>query len=76
MCGRSMVLMVCCLLGCADEGGYRYYRNGASAAAYEMESSQCEERVLASPVREDDRVRAISLFDACMRGKGWTMVPR
>ncbi len=62
--------------GCADEAGYRYYRSGASQAAYEVESSQCEARVLASPIREDQQARGVALFDACMRGKGWTLVPR
>lgn len=70
------LLVLLGLFGCAEEGGYSYEKAGASAGTYDMEANQCRERALSAPIRESERERGIAIFDACMRGKGWVLVPR
>lgn len=70
---RYFVLLL--LAGCASEGEtqYRWAKPGSDRQAYEMESSQCEQAALTATKEVE---RGVSIFGACMRGKGWTLVER
>lgn len=64
------------IAGCATQqpSPYRWEKAGATRDDYVRESSQCEERALG--ITSNDRERVMSVWAACLSGKGWRLVDR
>lgn len=67
-------LLVLCLVGCAIEPEYRWYRPDTHPEQMVDDSAQCEQQALGIPSANQQRIVMAAM--SCMVGRGYRLVDR
>lgn len=67
-------LLLLCLVGCAIEPQYRWYRPGTHPEQIVDDSGQCEQYALSIPSANQERIAMTAM--SCMVGRGYRLIER